>query len=57
MQYLKPKVIINKVSKTESNNVTSKLPIQNKKLTLEEKIIKSLQLLHDGIGKSQLVSN
>lgn len=54
MQYLKTKVVIDVVNKAESNIVTSKSPIQNKQLTLEEKITKSTQLLHEGIGKSQI---
>ncbi|MBZ9607337.1 transposase [Clostridium estertheticum] len=53
MKYLKPKVIID-VVKMESSNVATKSPIQNKKVTLEEKIMKAIQLLHDGIGKSQI---
>jgi len=54
MQYLKTKVVIDVVNKAESNIVNSKSPIQNKQLTLEEKITKSTQLLHEGIGKSQI---
>ena len=52
MKYLKPKVIID-VVKMESSNVTTSI-IQNKKVTLEEKIMKAIQLLHDGISKSQI---
>ena len=35
-------------------NTTTKLPIQNKKLTLEAKINKAIQLLDDGLAKSQI---
>lgn len=54
MQYLKPKVAIDVVNKADSNSITSRSPIQNKQLTLEEKIMKSTQLLQEGIGKSQI---
>jgi len=54
MQYLKTKVVIDVVNKVGSNIVNSKSPIQNKQLTLEEKITKSTLLLHEGIGKSQI---
>lgn len=54
INYFKPKVIIDEVIKAETSNVTMKAPVQNKKLTLEEKTTKAIQLLQDGLGKSQI---
>lgn len=54
INYLKPKVIINAATKVETGDVTMKSSIQNKKLTLEEKITKAIQFLQDGLGKSQI---
>ena len=52
--YFKPKVIIDATTKVAISNVTTISPIQNKKLTLKEKITKAIELLHDGLGKSQI---
>jgi len=54
MKYFKPKVKIDLENKMEVINVTTKSNIQNKKLTLEEKITIAIQLLDDGLGKSQI---
>jgi len=54
INYFKPKVIINAAIKVETSDVTMKSSIQNKKLTLEEKITKAIQFLQDGPGKSQI---
>lgn len=54
MKYFKPKVIIDVENKMELINVTAKSIIQNKKLTLEEKITKAIQLLDGGLGKSKI---
>lgn len=54
MQYLEPKVVVDVVNRTDSTIATLRSPIQNKQLTLEEKITKSTQLLDEGIGKSQI---
>lgn len=54
MKYFKTKVIIDVENKMEVFNTTTKLPIQNKKLTLEAKINKAIQLLDDGLAKSQI---
>jgi transposase/predicted DNA-binding protein (UPF0251 family) len=54
MKYFKPKVIINVENKIEMTNATTKSSIQNKKLTLEEKITKAIQLLNGGLLKSQI---
>lgn len=56
MKYFKAKVIIDIENKIEGINTTAKLPIQNKKLTLEGKIAKAFQLLDGGLGKSQICS-
>lgn len=52
--YFKPKVIIDVTPKVTASNVVTEPPIENKKLTLEEKITKAIELLHDGLGKSQI---
>lgn len=54
INYFKPKVIIDAAIKAETINVTMKSSIQNKKLTLEEKITNAIQLLQDGLRKSQI---
>lgn len=54
MKYFKPKVVIEINPKMEVIYITTKLPIQNKKLTLESKITKAIQLLNGGIDKSQI---
>lgn len=54
MQYLEPKVVVDVVNRMDSTIATLRPPIQNKQLTLEEKITKSTQLLDEGIGKSQI---
>jgi hypothetical protein len=54
MKYFKAKVTIDIEKKIEGINTAAKLPIQNKKLTLEGKITKALQLLDSGLGKSQI---
>jgi transposase/predicted transcriptional regulator len=54
INYFKPKVIIDAATKAETSNVTIKSSVQNKKLTLEEKITEAIQLLQDGLGKSQI---
>ena len=51
INYFKPKVIIDVATKAETSNVTIKAPVQNKKLTLEEKIIKAIQLLCERSSK------
>lgn len=52
--YFKPKVIIDVTPKVTASNIVTEPPIENKKLTLEEKITKAIELLHDGLGKSQI---
>lgn len=52
--YFKPKVIIDVTAKVAVSNATTKTTLQNKKLTLEEKITKAIELLHNGFGKSQI---
>ena len=54
MKYFKPKVVIDVEPKMEVIHITTKLPIQNKRLTLEGKITKAIQLLDSGLGKSQI---
>lgn len=54
IEYFKAKVIIDAENKVEISEVVSKSSIQNKKLTLEEKITKTISLLNDGLGKSKI---
>ena len=54
MKYFKPKVVIEVEPKREVIYITTKSPVQNKKLTLEGKITKAIQLLDGGLGKSQI---
>ena len=54
INYFKPKIIIDAVVRVEVSDATLKQPIQNKKLTLEERIRKGIQLLQDGVVKSQI---
>jgi len=42
--YFKPKVIIDVTTEVVASNVVAESPIQNKKLTLEEKITKAIEL-------------
>jgi len=54
INYFKPKVIIDAVPRVETSDAAVKSSIENKKLTLEEKITKGVQLLQDGSVKSQI---
>ena len=54
IKFLKPKVIIDAENKINSSNISSKLSTQNKKLTLEEKMTKTILLLKDGLRKSKI---
>ncbi len=54
INYFKPKVIIDAATKAKTSNVTMKSSLQNKKLTLKEKITEAIELLQDGLGKSQI---
>ena len=54
MKYFKPKVVIEVELKREVSYKTTKSSVQNKKLTLEGKITKAIQLLDGGLGKSQI---
>lgn len=54
MEYLKPKVLLDNGNKVETSIVPTKSSVKNKKLTLEQKTTKAIELLHDGLGKSQI---
>lgn len=54
IKLLKSKVIIDVESNVNESSSTQNSPIQNKKLTLEGKIMKAIQLLENGLVKSEI---